>query len=757
MNILFLVDTSSSMNQLTTNGMKLIDISKHCIEHFIKNRQKHLMHQQKRDNYLLVTSGQKVVVGWKDATESSCFLQRLKSLKANDLTEIGPSLKKSFDVLNQHRLQKGVDHYGMGRHASAVENSAIVLITDGERLTQSVNPFDQRVFVNQFLDANKLTLPNPHSYSTKLTEEPFRWDQRVFSIILQFQAVGTSLTTVSPSASLNPSLANQQQQQANLTNQTPTITDNPIAPISEVTGGLSRTFSNMVSLLKFMDDLSGVQLARPSVVVNFDIVKTLNNKQSSVFPPTNNEGLGKTVLQYITQPQQRESFWPIPENYLPGANMTELPTRRAQPSISLLYTEKNDILLTMALNKFPIYDIFEISTQSPIGKYVIQQSSREGCYKAFVTNSTPSNYGFGESFGFLKKIAVQNSTGEVENKIYFYLLPYNFLRLFYLMNEFVVTHKSQPSAAWIQQFHKFVQNLPAYYIKPLKSAMNKWFGAFAHFPDVPYELPSSLQLYYKQLVDEEKRFNKDMELEESGSSTNVNLPNDSLPKNDDQMQDPPSFPIISFTNPYVAKKETNNLIRNPFDIDKTSLLKQMKMMSQYLFHSVVVEVPEDADHSKIPLDQHLRDLSKEEIKKHSTPISQMGNFDKVLLSKEVLRDPFEPQKQKQVNFGSPYQKKKKRLRSIHMNAPLLLDKLVDESEMDLKQKEEEESSEFDAKVESMLLLEPNIADSNVSSIPVEPSSAPLETHEPFETELEKIEPVPPIIEDAVPIIVDDLL
>ncbi|KAG2393220.1 hypothetical protein C9374_009797 [Naegleria lovaniensis] len=703
MNILFLMDTSSSMNQLTTNGMKLIDIAKYCVEHFIKTRQKHLHQHQKKDNYLLVTSGQKVVVGWKDSADSSIFLQRLKSLKANDLTEIGPSLKKCFDVLNQYRLQKSVDHYGMGRYASAAENSAIILITDGERLTHSYNPYlsaaDQRqvaIDSKTSFDVNKLTLPNPHTYSTKLTEEPFRWDQRVFSIILQFQAVGTTLTTISPSASIQPSALNQQQQQDKQQNpltagQTPTITDNPIAPISEVTGGLSRTFSNMTALLKFMEDLSAVQLARPSVIVNFEIVKTLSLKQLSLFPPSNNEGLGKTLLQLLSQPQpNKETFWPIPENYLPSANMTELPTRRAQPSISLLYTEKNDILWTMAFNKFPIYDIFDINVNSPIGKYVIQHSSREGCYKAFVTNSTPSNYGFGESFGFLKRITIPLPTGDYENKIHFYLLPYNYMRLFYLMNEYVNTHKSQPSSAWIQQFHKFVQNLPPYYIKPLKIAMNKWFnGSFNHFPDVPSELPISLQTYYKQLVEEEKRFNKELDAEnENAGGTPFSS------STDVEFTDATSGAAQRDTS--VATSNKKLIIRNPFDIDRSNLLKQFKTMSSHLFNMELHEMEDEIDKSK-SLDEHLRQLSKEEIIKHSIPVSQMGNFDKVLTSKETLRDPFDTQKQKQLTFGSPYQKKKvKKMRSILIHAPLLLDKLVDESEMDIQRKEEEELNEREA-------------------------------------------------------------
>ncbi|KAL9656794.1 hypothetical protein ABK040_004331 [Willaertia magna] len=683
MNIVFLMDTSSSMNQLTSNGMKLIDISKSCVEHFIKVRQRHLHHQQKKDNYFLITTNQKVVVGWNDCNDSTIFLQRLKNLKANDLTEIGPSLKRCFDLLNQYRLQKGVDHYGVGRFPNASENSAIILLTDGERLTHSYNPFYPLEQQQQKLpigldgkicfDVNKLTLPNPHTYATKLTEEPFRWDQRVFSVILQFHNNPSN-----PSSLSNPNQLNNSAAAVSSSTTLPIINDNAITPISEVTGGQSRTFNNMANLLKYMEELAGVILSRPTVVVNFEIVKTLSTKQHTLFPLANNEGLGKTLLYMLlvntpaSNPQggaavnqQKETFWPIPENYYPHQNMNELPTRKAQPTISLLYTEKNDILQTLSLNKFPYVDTFEISTSSPIGKFILQHStSREGCYKAFVVNSTTSNYGFGESFGFIKKLMIttNTTTNELEPKIYFYLLPYNYMRLFYLMNEYVSTHKMQPNSAWIQQYHKFVQNLPPYYIRPLKQAMSRWFGNFNYFPEVPYDLPFTLRNYLAQQIEEEKRANQ----KEEELILAENMESDWLLK---------------------EKKNTSSFIRNPLEMDRNTLLRNYKLMSAQLFHGKSASLESELlslDQART-IDEKLHLLSKEEIRKHSVPISQMGNFDKVLMNKEVLRDPFETQGRKVNTFGSPYPKngKKKRPRNLNIRSPTggspsnLLEKVVD--------------------------------------------------------------------------------
>lgn len=39
-------------------------------------------------------------------------MQELKNLVAKDFTSIGAALKKTFDLLNQFRLQTGIDNYG---------------------------------------------------------------------------------------------------------------------------------------------------------------------------------------------------------------------------------------------------------------------------------------------------------------------------------------------------------------------------------------------------------------------------------------------------------------------------------------------------------------------------------------------------------------------------------------------------------------------------------------------------------------------
>lgn len=44
-------------------------------------------------------------------------MTELKNLQARDLTGIGTALKKAFDLLNQYRLQTGIDNYGQALEA----------------------------------------------------------------------------------------------------------------------------------------------------------------------------------------------------------------------------------------------------------------------------------------------------------------------------------------------------------------------------------------------------------------------------------------------------------------------------------------------------------------------------------------------------------------------------------------------------------------------------------------------------------------
>ena len=132
--ILFLVDTSYSMIQKTQSGLSLLDICKSGIEYFIKIRTRDP--SSKTDRYFLVTcetSPNCIKSGWKD--NFSNFTNELKNLEAKSLTEIGPALAESFNLLNQYRLQTNIDNYGQGMFPYYFEPSVIIVLTDGGQFT----------------------------------------------------------------------------------------------------------------------------------------------------------------------------------------------------------------------------------------------------------------------------------------------------------------------------------------------------------------------------------------------------------------------------------------------------------------------------------------------------------------------------------------------------------------------------------------------------------------------------------------------
>jgi integrator complex subunit 6 len=187
--VVFVIDNSGSMNQKTSQGLSLLDCAKSAVEHFLKVRGRDA-NAFRTDRYFLVTCEESLVssikAGWKESFNT--FLQELKNLNARELTQLGPSLKRTFDLLNQFRLQTGIDNYGQGRNPWFIEPAVIFLITDGGALSSPSGVQDQ------------LVLPLTLSPGSELTLEPFRWDQRLFTFVLQPPATSSSSSSSSSSS-----------------------------------------------------------------------------------------------------------------------------------------------------------------------------------------------------------------------------------------------------------------------------------------------------------------------------------------------------------------------------------------------------------------------------------------------------------------------------------------------------------------------------------------------------------------------------
>ena len=180
--IVFLVDTSASMNQRAyVNGRKtLLDVSKEAVEVFVKQRQKST--ESRGDRYMLLTFDEfprNIKAGWKE--NLTTFMAELKNLEATGMTTLGSALKAVFDTLNINRMQSGIDMYGQGRYPYFLEPAVIIVVTDGGKLTTASTV--QR----------ELNLPMGGAGmggmsgvpGAELTREPFRWDQRLYALVLR--------------------------------------------------------------------------------------------------------------------------------------------------------------------------------------------------------------------------------------------------------------------------------------------------------------------------------------------------------------------------------------------------------------------------------------------------------------------------------------------------------------------------------------------------------------------------------------------
>ncbi|XP_006006396.1 integrator complex subunit 6 isoform X2 [Latimeria chalumnae] len=146
--LLFLLDTSASMNQRTHLGTTYLDIAKGAVETFMKLRSRDPL--SRGDRYMLVTFEEApygIKAGWKE--NHATFMTELKHLQAVGLTTLGQSLRTAFDLLNLNRLVTGIDNYGQGRNPFFLEPAVIITITDGNKLTNNSGVQEETVYLMQ--------------------------------------------------------------------------------------------------------------------------------------------------------------------------------------------------------------------------------------------------------------------------------------------------------------------------------------------------------------------------------------------------------------------------------------------------------------------------------------------------------------------------------------------------------------------------------------------------------------------------------
>uniref|UniRef100_A0AAQ4RJK8 Integrator complex subunit 6 n=1 Tax=Gasterosteus aculeatus aculeatus TaxID=481459 RepID=A0AAQ4RJK8_GASAC len=622
--LLFLIDTSASMNQRTHLGTSYLDIAKGAVETFMKLRGRDPA--SRGDRYMLVNYEDVpfgIKAGWKES--HATFMTELRNLQAAGLTSIGTSLRTAFDLLNLNRLVTGIDNYGQGRNPFFLEPAIIIAITDGNKLTSGGGVQDELHL--------PLNTPLPGS---ELTKEPFRWDQRLFALVLRI--AGNASVEPEPLGGVPPD-------------------DSPITPMCEVTGGRSYSVFSQRMLNQCLESL--VQKIQSGVVINFE-------KTGPDPPPLEDAEVLKSGPQtwhcchklIYVRPNPKTGVpighWPIPEAFWPDQNSPTLPPRSAHPHVRFSCLDSEP----MVIDKVP-FDKYELEP-SPLTQFILERKSPHTCWQVFVCNSAKYS-DLGQPFGYLKASTALNCVN-------LFVMPYNYPVLLPLLDDLIKVHKFKPTIKWRQSFENYLKTMPPYYIGSLRKALRIMGAPNLLADNMEYGLSYSVVTYLKKLSQQSKMEYDRLialigkkQVPEAGIKVRWRggggLGGVSLAQRRDFIHQllslsgeapPPPTELNpkefqGFQLALLNKDLKPQSFRNPYDIPRSHLLDQLSRMRRNLLNTGVCS---------------LRGQDSDQL--HSVPIAQMGNYQDFLkAAPQPLRDADPEQPKRLHTFGNPFKLDKK--------------------------------------------------------------------------------------------------
>ncbi|KAM6143628.1 integrator complex subunit 6-like isoform 5-T5 [Erethizon dorsatum] len=588
--LLFLIDTSASMNQRTDLGTSYLDIAKGAVELFLKLRARDPA--SRGDRYMLVTYDEPpycIKAGWKE--NHATFMSKLKNLQASGLTTLGQALRSSFDLLNLNRLISGIDNYGQGRNPFFLEPSILITITDGNKLTSTASVQEE------------LHLPlNSPLPGSELTKEPFRWDQRLFALVLRLPGVACT----------------EPEQLGSV----PTD-ESAITQMCEVTGGRSYCVRTQRMLNQCLESL--VQKVQSGVVINFE-------KTGPDPLPVGEDGLmdsSRPSNSFAIQPWHSchkliyvrpnsktgvpVGHWPIPESFWPDQNLPSLPPRTSHPVVRFSCVDCEP----MVIDKLP-FDKYELEP-SPLTQYILERKSPHTCWQVFVTSSGKYNE-LGYPFGYLKASTTLTCVN-------LFVMPYNYPVLLPLLDDLFKVHKLKPNLKWRQAFDSYLKTLPPYYLLT-KLESERILASVGKKP--PQEVGIKVKNHSGGNVSlaHDKNFRK--LLKEITGDTALRLTELNTKE------------FAGFQVGLLNKNLKPQTYRNAYDIPRRGLLDQLTRMRSNLLktHKFIVGQDEDS--------------------LHSVPVAQMGNYQEYLKTLASPLREIDPDQPKRLHtFGNPFKQDKK--------------------------------------------------------------------------------------------------
>ncbi|RKP03379.1 hypothetical protein CXG81DRAFT_24034 [Caulochytrium protostelioides] len=423
----FIIDTSPSMNRQFVGGLSLLETAKAGVEAFFKWERKRS--DRHDDRFMLSTydNARGSFVQLLPTADDKVFLDHVKHLEAFDVADSGRVLGDLLGTLHTIRMGgEQLDTPCEGRYFAKRQPTVLLWLTDGMASYSIQNGVHSR-----------LEIPALDRPGSDLYQEPFRWDQRLYALLIAPD--GAPL-------------------------------DSQIALMAKVMGGAAWQIRSPLQMTQCIDNfMGGARPPHPNVPP--EVTLAFNTSLHTLWDEVPAAwGLGKTD-PHFRMPLERLGLFrpratccfPLPEAYWPAAvpEGKSPPPRQAHPK--LLICTKDEMFAIP--EGYTHYDRFTVE----LGTFTreLARRPRGTCWAVYVdgcckpgTKPVP--------FGFLR------NSGQDRPSVSLFVLPLNFPRFFKLvdsLNKFRPSHRRNPPAVWMTSWQDYLASLPSYYLPKIHKAL----------------------------------------------------------------------------------------------------------------------------------------------------------------------------------------------------------------------------------------------------------------------------------------------
>eukprot|EP01041_Mallomonas_annulata_P009658 gene9658-20085_t len=419
------------MGRVVDSAFTALDIAKCAVEHFMNCARHHYGPSVKLDNaYMLLTTAPVAsCLNCSYGEHIAIFEDSMKNLTVQDHeTDPSPAISTAFSILNKYRTMNGTDSIGLGRCPWLTDPGIIILLTDG--ISSSLKD---------------IVLSKPAGTGGEFTMEPFRWDQRFFSLV-----INGGLESVAMRNKTHPPPPDHD------------VSFSQLRTLAHLTGGDCHECNGLKDTLSTMKQLF-IRIAVPSVLIKLapqlaPQLEASTEPNAVTLPP---EGLTCSLVV------KEHGEWPIPEAFWVDKKSEHVQQRHAHPTLTISSTHHQSTMLsTTSLQAFlhtaadidlsvDVYELHSHSSSSSSSSYH-KPSVSHGVLKAlgarkdikltvFVQGSGLEGGGGGGCVSH--PVGVIQASGRGPDAEELILLPYNFPVLIPILKKVVDAHRIALAAA----------------------------------------------------------------------------------------------------------------------------------------------------------------------------------------------------------------------------------------------------------------------------------------------------------------------